>query len=66
MRILVLGAGGVGGYLGARLQEAGAEITFLVRQERKSLLMSRGLRLRSPFGDLHLQADFVTSEELKD
>lgn len=31
MRILVLGAGGIGGYFGGRLAEAGADVTFLVR-----------------------------------
>jgi 2-dehydropantoate 2-reductase len=34
MKILVLGAGALGGYYGARLLEAGAEVTFLVKQTR--------------------------------
>lgn len=36
MRILVLGAGGIGGYFGGRLAESGQNVTFLVRPKRKS------------------------------
>jgi 2-dehydropantoate 2-reductase len=52
MKILVLGAGAVGGYFGARLVEAGADVTFLVRDRRRSQLTRDGLRLTSPLGDL--------------
>lgn len=38
MRILVLGAGGVGGYFGGRLAEKGEDVTFLVRSQRKKQL----------------------------
>ena len=38
MRILVLGAGGVGGYFGGRLVEAGADVTFFVRPARARVL----------------------------
>ncbi|CAM5196971.1 hypothetical protein CDEF62S_03015 [Castellaniella defragrans] len=38
MRILVLGAGGLGGYFGGRLVQAGADVTFLVRKHRQELL----------------------------
>lgn len=54
MRILVLGAGAIGGYFGARLLERGRDVTFLVRPRRQQLLSERGLVLRSPRGDLHL------------
>ena len=50
-RILVLGAGGIGGYFGGRLAESGADVTFLVRDERRKLLDERGLKIESPFGD---------------
>ncbi len=53
MRILILGAGGVGGFYGARLLAAGRDVTFLVRPGSAALL-ARGLELRSPFGDLTL------------
>jgi len=52
MRILVVGAGGVGGYFGGRLLEAGRDVTFLVRPARAALLASNGLRIRSAFGDV--------------
>ena len=54
MRLLILGAGAVGGYFGGRLAEAGADVTFLVRPARKAQLESQGLRLTSPFGDVTL------------
>ncbi|MGH8728410.1 MAG: 2-dehydropantoate 2-reductase N-terminal domain-containing protein [Burkholderiales bacterium] len=38
MRILILGAGAIGGYFGARLHEAGGNVTFLVRDARASQL----------------------------
>jgi 2-dehydropantoate 2-reductase len=53
-KILILGAGGIGGYFGGRLVESGADVTFLVRDERRKLLDERGLRIESPFGDARL------------
>ncbi len=52
MRILVLGAGAVGGYFGGRLAEAGADVTFLVRPGRAKQLAERGLVVRSKSGDI--------------
>ena len=46
MKILVLGAGGVGGYFGGRMAEAGLDVTFLVRERRKQQLVNKSLRLR--------------------
>lgn len=66
MRILVLGAGGVGGYLGARLHEAGGDVTFLLRRERKALLMERGLKVTSPTGDVHIHPRLMTPDDLRD
>lgn len=52
MRMLVLGAGALGGYFGGRLAEAGsAEVAFLVRPGRRATLARDGLRIASPFGD---------------
>lgn len=51
MRILVLGAGGVGGYFGGRLAASGADVTFLVRERRAAQLAARGLVIESPLGD---------------
>jgi 2-dehydropantoate 2-reductase len=56
MRILVVGAGAVGGYFGGRLLEAGRDVTFLVRPARAARLAESGLSIRSPFGDVDLPA----------
>ena len=60
MRILFLGAGGVGGYFGGRLMEAGANVSFLVRQRRYAQLMETRLRVTSPHGDMLLPAQAIT------
>ena len=52
MRILVLGAGALGGYFGGRLLEAGAEVAFLVRPRRRAQLEREGLVVESPYGAL--------------
>ncbi|KIG09850.1 2-dehydropantoate 2-reductase [Caballeronia concitans] len=52
MRILVVGAGAIGGYFGARLLEAGRDVTFLVRERRAQRLRDGGLKVQSPDGDL--------------
>ena len=54
MRIAVVGAGGVGGYFGGRLQAAGADVAFLARGPHLEALCSSGLRIESPKGNLHL------------
>ena len=54
MRVLIAGTGGVGGYFGARLQQAGNDVWFLARGENLDALRERGLRLHSDFGDLDL------------
>jgi 2-dehydropantoate 2-reductase len=55
MRLLILGAGSVGGYFGGRLQAGGADVTFLVRPNRAAQLRERGLRIYGARGELHLQ-----------
>jgi len=64
MKILVVGAGAVGGYFGARLAQAGRDVTFLVRPARALQLRSEGLRIVSPHGDLTLQPKIITDREL--
>jgi 2-dehydropantoate 2-reductase len=56
MRILVVGAGAMGGYFGGRLLEAGRDVTFLVRARRAAQLTKTGLVIRSKFGDAVLPA----------
>ncbi len=68
MRILVVGAGAIGGYFGGRLLEAGRDVTFLVRPRRGAELASAGLVIKSPNGDVTLknppavQADKLTEK----
>ena len=38
MRVLVVGAGGIGGYFGGRLLQAARDVTFLVRPKRAAEL----------------------------
>jgi 2-dehydropantoate 2-reductase len=55
MRIAVMGAGAVGGYFGARLASAGHEVAFIARGRHLEAMHREGLRVISPFGDLHIQ-----------
>jgi 2-dehydropantoate 2-reductase len=55
MRILVVGAGAIGGYFGGRMLQAGRDVTFLVRPRRASELASAGLVIKSPNGDVTLK-----------
>jgi 2-dehydropantoate 2-reductase len=61
MRILILGAGAVGGYWGARLTQAGVDTTFLLREKRAGLVRKNGLVVKSPKGDFAVPAKVVTS-----
>lgn len=66
MRILVLGAGGIGGYYGARIHNAGGKVTFLVRPARAAQLRESGLKITSPLGDTQITPTVVTTDELRD
>jgi len=59
MRVLILGAGAVGGYFGGRLAEAGADVTFFVREARARLLAEHGLTIESALGGARLAAKAV-------
>ena len=59
MRMLVLGAGALGGYFGGRAMERGLDVTFLVRPRRAAQLARDGLRVDSPLGDIRLPARTV-------
>lgn len=63
MRILVLGAGAVGGYFGGRMVEGGADVVFLVREKRRAALARGGLVVRSPLGDLKLPVKTLVAGE---
>jgi 2-dehydropantoate 2-reductase len=64
MRILVVGAGAVGGYFGGRLMEAGRDVTFLVRARRAEQMQTDGLQIVSPHGDLTLRPKAITAEQI--
>jgi len=67
MRILVVGAGAIGGYFGGRLLQAGRDVTFLVRPRRAGELASAGLVIKSPNGDVTLNnPPTVQADALKD
>jgi 2-dehydropantoate 2-reductase len=66
LRILVIGAGALGGYFGARLLAAGRDVTFLVRPARAEALRKKGLEVKSRTGDLYLVSPpTVISERLE-
>jgi 2-dehydropantoate 2-reductase len=64
MKILVLGAGGVGGYFGGRMAEAGLDVTFLVRERRKQQLVNNGLIVESKFGNISMSVKVITIAEI--
>jgi len=64
MRILVVGAGSTGGYFGARLAQAGRDVTFLVRPARAARLREEGLRVISPHGDFSITPNLLTAGEI--
>ena len=60
MKILILGAGAVGGYWGARLTQAGIDTTFLLREKRAEKVRKNGLVVKSPKGDATVPVKVVT------
>jgi 2-dehydropantoate 2-reductase len=64
MRILVVGAGAVGGYFGGRLAQAGRDVTFLVRAKRAEELKAKGLQIISRYGDLVLHPQTITADRI--
>lgn len=62
MRFAVFGAGGVGGYLGARLSEAGEDVVFIARGEHLRAIRERGLRLESIAGDVVIRPAEATDD----
>jgi len=64
-KILVLGAGGIGGYFGGRLAESGADVTFLVREKRQRALQEKGLLIESPFGAAHVTVQTRLTAEIE-
>lgn len=66
MKVLVIGAGALGGYYGACLVRAGGDVTFLVRSGRAEQLRRDGLRVVSPHGDFAVQPKIILANDLKE
>ncbi|MFG6179553.1 2-dehydropantoate 2-reductase [Halomonas sp. THAF12] len=62
MRLAIMGSGGVGGYFGARLAEAGEDVTFIARGEHLATIRRSGLHVSSPEGDLVLEDVSATDD----
>ncbi|MDP7617315.1 MAG: 2-dehydropantoate 2-reductase [Arenicellales bacterium] len=62
MRFAVFGAGGLGAYYGARLVEAGYEVSFIARGPHLEAMQKNGLKVISPVGDVHLEKPQVTDQ----
>ena len=63
MRVLILGAGAIGGYYGARLIETGHDVAFLVRPARAACLAAHGLHVRRNQGDFAQPVQAITAIE---
>jgi len=67
MRILVVGAGAIGGYFGGRLLQAGCDVSFLVRAQRAATLAKTGLVIKSATGDFARPAPpTILAEDLRE
>ncbi len=54
MKIAVMGSGGVGGYFGGRLAQAGCDVTFIARGAHLAAMREQGLTIESQSGDIHV------------
>ena len=66
MKILVVGAGAIGGYFGGRLLEKGEDVTFLVREKRKKQLEKTGLKVESVKGNFEVSPPVMLAGENED
>jgi len=66
MKILVIGAGSVGGYFGGRLAQAKRDVTFLVRAKRAEAIKANGLQIVSPHGNLTLRPKTITAGQISE
>ena len=64
MRILVIGAGATGGYFGARLAQAGRDVTFLLRPARAAAVRASGIRLTGQGPDETVPVTVLTADEI--
>lgn len=62
MRIAILGMGGIGGYLGAKLASTGCDVVFIARGAQYDAIRRNGLKLESPLGDIDIASANVTDD----
>ena len=62
MRFAIYGSGGLGGYYGARLAQAGHEVGFIARGAHLEAIRTKGLKVLSPLGDVHLPSPIASSD----
>jgi 2-dehydropantoate 2-reductase len=65
MKILIVGAGGIGGFFGAKLEQAGADITYLLREQRQRLILDQGLTIETPKGSFTIHPKTVLADQLQ-
>jgi 2-dehydropantoate 2-reductase len=65
MKILIVGAGAIGGFLGAKLHQAGADITYLLRERRYQHIQKKGLMVETPKGSFTVRPDVVLANQLE-
>jgi 2-dehydropantoate 2-reductase len=65
MKILIVGAGGIGGFFGAKLEQAGADITYLLREQRQRLILDQGLTIEMPKGSFTIHPKTVLADQLE-
>jgi len=65
MKIAVMGAGAMGGYIGGRLAAAGHDVALIARGAHLAAIREKGLRIKSLKGDLHL-TDIVATDDPAD
>lgn len=65
MRILVVGAGAVGGYFGGRLVQASRDVTFLVRPRRAEEIRARSLQIISPHGNATIEPNLIAASAIR-
>ena len=66
MKILIIGAGSVGGYFGGRLAQAKRDVTFLVHAKRAEAIKANGLQIVSPHGNLTLRPKTITAGQISE
>jgi 2-dehydropantoate 2-reductase len=54
VRIAIMGSGGIGGYIGAKLAQASEDVTFIARGSHLAAMQAQGLRVESPLGEIKL------------